>query len=103
MDDLEEKIAQVLNDPNQMAQIMAIAGSLGLKPPEKQTAEPPLSMPPQMAAMLEQAGKMEQRQETLLRALKPFLSPGRQERIDKAMQVARLSHLADYALRNRDR
>ena len=52
-------------------------------------------------AELEQAGKLEKKQENLLNALKPFLKPARREKIDRAMQAARLSHLAGYALKSR--
>lgn len=106
MDDLEEKITQVLNDPAQMEQIMAIAKSLGFPPPGEDTqaaAEQPLTIPPQLTQILSQASQMERRQDALLRALKPFLQPSRQEKIDKALQVARISQLAGYALKNRSR
>lgn len=106
MDDLEEKVSQVLNDPAQMEQIMAIARSLGFPPPEdgaKEETETPLTIPPQITQLLSQASQMERKQDALLRALKPFLQPGRQEKIDKAMQVARISQLAGYALKNRSR
>lgn len=106
MDDLEEKITQVLNDPEQMEQIMAIAKSLGFPSPDEgaQTeSEPPLTIPPQLTQLLSQASRMERRQDALLRALKPFLQPSRQEKIDKAMQVARISQLAGYALKNRSK
>ena len=53
MDELEEKISEVLNDPKQMEKIMAIANSLGLSPPEKQVSETPVTVPPQMASILE--------------------------------------------------
>ena len=37
-ENLEEKLSQVLNDPNSMAQLMSFAQSLGMGPPD---APPP--------------------------------------------------------------
>ena len=118
MDDLEQKIQSVLSDPEQMQQVLNMARALGVSIPEsgepkarEQEASPPeQNIPPQagvdalsepVSQLLQQAGKLEKRQENLLNALKPFLKPNRREKIDRAMQVARLSHLAGYALRSR--
>ena len=81
MDDLEEKIQAVLNDPQQMQEIFSLARSLGLElpaeggPPDGKAPEPPKDMPPQagmplpggmsapVTQLLEQAGKLEKKQE----------------------------------------
>ena len=53
MDDLEEKIQAVLNDPQQMQEIFSLARSLGLElpaeggHPDGKATEPPKDMPPQ--------------------------------------------------------
>ena len=60
-------------------------------------------LPEPAAAMLRQAGKMDKKQEALLLALKPFLRRERQEKIDRALQAARLASLASLALKNRGR
>lgn len=127
MEELEERIQAVLRDPQQMQEIFSIARSLGLElppqdgapgdtSPERTPAQPPepgeAGKPPvppglggaitqPVAELLTQAGKLEKKQENLLNALKPFLKPGRREKIERAMQAARLSHLAGYALRSR--
>lgn len=109
MENLEQTIQAVLNDPEQMKNIMEMAKSLGFSPPDgesaAQTEEPSglgnlFSEP--VGQLLSQAGKLDRKQENLLNAIKPFLSPVKQEKIDRAMQVARLSHLAGYALRSRE-
>ena len=41
-ENLEEKLSQVLNDPNSMAQLMSFAQSLGMGPPD---APPPYLRP----------------------------------------------------------
>ena len=123
---LEEKIGAVLNDPQQMQQIFALAQALGLSAPSsapppapaqqappKAPPEPPMpqaapvqpptgSVSDTLAELLQKAGTLDRRQENLLNALKPFLRPDRREKIDRAMQAARLSRLAGAALRGRD-
>ena len=118
---LEQAVGALLQDPQQMQKIFALAQSLGLSPP--QPPKPAPSPPPAPAApepirkipeekpderletlgtLLQKAGKLDRRQENLLNALKPFLRPERREKIDRAMQAARLSRLAGAALRGRD-
>ena len=115
---LEQAIGAVLQDPQQLQKIFALAQSLGLSPPEAPAAPPPPEPPKPAAAasaeqapedrgsalrtLLQQAGKLDRRQENLLNALKPFLKPERREKVDRAMQAARISRLAGAALRGRD-
>lgn len=104
MDDLQEKINSVLSDPEQLQQVFAFARSLGLEPPGEADAspsEPDIAPPPELGTLLAQAGRLDHRQEALLAALKPFLKPARREKVDRAMQAARLSQLAGMALRGR--
>ena len=100
---LSQKIQEVLNDPAQMAQVLELAKSLGVTlpppdappeekaPPDVPPAPPPVQSPPM--------GGLAQRQEALLRALEPFLRPSRREKIERALQIARLSGIAGSALR----
>lgn len=115
---LEQTIGAILQDPAQMQSILTLARSLGLSPPDtvspppapKQEvpAAPPAPKPPQesanetLGALLQKAGTLDRRQENLLNALKPFLRPERREKIDRAMQAARISRLAGAALRGRE-
>ena len=115
MEDLEQKLSAILNDPAQLQGIFTLAKSLGLGTPPGQTqadpdpppqeASAPASADPQptqpdipIGALLE-AGRLDRRQENLLCALKPFLKPEKREKIDRALQIARLTHLAEFALR----
>lgn len=59
-------------------------------------------MPSSVMTMLQQANNLDGKEAALFNALKPFLKPSRREKIDKAMRIARLSHLAGFALRNLD-
>ena len=98
-DGLEEKLSQLLNDPNAMAQVLSMAQAFGLQPdaqaaPEKPPvghepppppAPPPFQMPDErmmgaMFQLMQQAQQSDGKQEALLCALKPYLAPERQEK-----------------------
>ena len=114
MDELERALRTILDDPAQLQELRELAGSMGFSLPQAQPESAPMQKAPEpvpepeparavfqqqplpepVAAMLRQAGKMDKRQEALLLALKPFLRKERQEKIDRAAQLARLIHLA---------
>ena len=106
----EDKLNQILSDPDSMAKIMSLAQSLGgpsaasAGPPEPPPKAPP--PPPDDAfvkgilRLMQQAQHTDKRQEALLCALKPYLAPERQARIDEALRIAKLSQLAGFALKN---
>ncbi len=122
MDDFEGKLNQILSDPASMAQIMSIAQNLmgqtnsapaSSSDDENQQTEAPNAsatpaanfeqgIPASFLAILQQAGSLDGKEVALFNALKPFLKPDRREKIDKAMRIARLSHLAGFAIRNLD-
>ena len=92
-----------------MAQILSIAQSFGggsassEAPPS--TGAPSFSLPDEgfltgIMQLMQQARQADGRQEALLLALRPYLAPERQARLDRAMEIARISHLAGAALRN---
>lgn len=108
---LEEKLQSIMNDPNSMAQILSLAQSLGVQSPGEPAQSPP-SPPPtdnfmpdmkviqSMMGIMQQAQHTDGKQEALLCALKPFLKPERRAGIDRAMQLARISQLAGFALKS---
>lgn len=106
MDGLEEQLQKILNDPDSMAQILSLAQSFGLQPPEEAAAAPPAPPPPDdgmakaIFGMMQQARQSDGKQEALLLAIKPYLRPERRGKIDRALQIAKISHLAGFALRN---
>lgn len=101
MDDLENKLGAILNDPDMMQKIMSLASTLNAPPP---APEPPKSEPVQQPqidlSMLQKlsglAGQssIDKNQKNLLHALSPYLSRQRINRLEKAMQAARLAKLA---------
>ncbi len=102
MDDLEGQIRQVLNDPAQMAQIMGMAQSLmGGGGSEKPQESPPPA--PSDGGLLGKLGSLMGKpsggsQQALLQAMRPYLSEKRQRKIDRAIQITRMAHLAKLAM-----
>ena len=106
----EDKLNQILSDPDSMAKIMSLAQSLGREqnapspPPAPPKPQPP--PPPDDAfvkgilRLMQQAQHTDKRQEALLCALKPYLAPERQAKIDEALRIAKLSQLAGLAFKN---
>lgn len=106
----EDKLNQILSDPDSMAKIMSLAQSLGREqsapspPPAPPRPQPP--PPPDDAfvkgilRLMQQAQHTDKRQEALLCALKPYLAPERQAKIDEALRIAKLSQLAGLAFKN---
>ena len=106
----EDKLNQILSDPDSMAKIMSLAQSLG----GEQNAPPPPPAPPRpqpppppddafvkgILRLMQQAQHTDKRQEALLCALKPYLAPERQAKIDEALRIAKLSQLAGLAFKN---
>ena len=111
MDDIESKISQVLSDPQSMQKIFSIAQSLGVGSAEESSQKeetpaadspllPDLSMLSKIGTLLQSQAPAESRHTQLLNALRPFLRPERQQSLDRAMRMAKLSNLARFALNN---
>lgn len=106
----EDKLNQILSDPDSMAKIMSLAQSLGREqnapspppaPPRPQPSPPPDdAFVKGILRLMQQAQHTDKRQEALLCALKPYLAPERQAKIDEALRIAKLSQLAGLAFKN---
>lgn len=94
MDELTSQLEKILNDPGSLSQIMTLASNLGIQPPKDLTPEEGPQIAAQMNRLLTQNQEREKKQQALVRALLPYLQPQRQARLERAMQVAHLSHLA---------
>ena len=109
----EELIGQILNDPEKLAQLSALAESLGLngappeappplpkppapdRPPPPQTALPDASMLSALMGTLGELNRVDKRLEALLCALKAYLPPDGCRRLDRAAELARLMRLME--------
>ncbi len=120
MADLSQLLSQVMSNPQMMAQFASLAQSLGLQderqentasftaapqePYNQQAAavfSPPQPDPAQlMGSLIQMANSMggDDRQLALIQALKPFVRPERARKLERAVQVARMSRLAEKAI-----
>lgn len=109
MSDFEDRLNSILNDPAQMEMITSMAKSL-MGPQETPKAEPVPTpkkesglfenLDPAMLGRLTGAFQSMNRtddKQALLNAMKPYLSPRRQEKLERAMKLAKMIHVAEIA------
>lgn len=116
MNEFEEKLERILSNPQAMEQIMSLAQSLGggssSTPPTEHKTEAnssPLAdglglgqIDPRIltgiTSLLSQSQTNDEDKVALLRALRPFVRETRYAKLDKAIQIARLSRLIRMAV-----
>ena len=115
MAELDEKLNALLSDPNSMAQVMQLAqqlsGSMGgaAEPPtgEPSQTSPPLpdGLDPQLLGrllpLLQAYRQGNSQTMQLLMALRPFLKPEKQEKVERAARLSRLIHIGKQFLLER--
>ena len=105
MNEIENKINEILSNPESMSEIMNIAKSLGFntdntEPPKKESKEAKspdiqgdmISAVTKIAPLLSEAQKDDD-STRLLKALKPLLSKPRQDKVDSAIKIIGLLRL----------
>lgn len=103
MEQLEDKLGAILNNPQLMGQIMSMAQSLGQSPPQQEQS-PPAELPSFDPALLAKLGslagqgRMDNNQQALLTALHPYLSSRKVEKLEKAMRAAKMARIASSFL-----
>ena len=116
MGELDEKLSAILGNPQAMGQIMALAQSLGGQGETETAAEKkedsggqkedqPLfemgGIDPRLMQVgmrvLQEYQRGDDKKTALLAALRPFVKETRYEKLDRAIQIARLSHVARVA------
>lgn len=105
--DLEEQLNKILSDPESMNTIMQLAQSLGSSIPNTDGAAslPNLGQAGQLVQILQtlqQAGQQDPQQRALLEALRPFVTSDHCQRLERAMQMAKLSQMAGWALQGQE-
>ena len=105
MDNLEEKLSSMLNDPNTMQKLMDMAQSLSASIPNESGKNFPASELPQLdlgtvqklSGLIGQSS-IDSQQKNLLQALRPYLSNQRLQKLEHAMQAAKMARLASSIL-----
>lgn len=109
MSELDEKLNSLLNNPQLMQQIMAMAQSLGTQQQEPQPRQEPESpaLPAidpgilQKIAGMAQSTGVDRNQRALLSALGPYLSRERVGKLERAMRAAKMASVASTFLSGR--
>ena len=107
MEGIEEKLSSILGNPEMMQTIMGLAQSLGAPesrqetPPAPQSPMPEANLLKAMSGMAKQSG-IDRDQQALLRALVPYLSRHRIQKLENAMRAAKMARVAATVLVRQD-
>lgn len=113
MAEFDDKLNSILSNPDAMAQIMQLAQSFSGEPSPPPPSQPSPPPPPQnsvnplsalgnldpkvitrlLPLIQELGGSQDSNARALLHALSPYLKPERQQKVDRALQLARLFHV----------
>lgn len=110
MSELDDKLNSILNNPQMMQQIMSLAQSMNNPEPQPSAPpEPQQSPAPKSGALFDtpidpsllnkiaglmQRSSIDQDQAQLLKALKPFLSGRKLQKLERAMHAAKMAGIA---------
>ncbi len=108
MDNMEEKLGSILNNPQMMQQIMTLAQGLQEQPKNPPPPKPDLPRESQMPdidmkmlqniSRIARQSNIDKRDQALLRALGAYLSKERIGKLERAMRAAKLAKIASTAL-----
>lgn len=108
MSELDDKLNSILNNPQMMQQIMSLAQSMNSPEPQPPQSQPP-QPPPKGGALFDapidpsllskiaglmQRSSIDQDQAQLLKALRPFLSGQKLQKLERAMHAAKMAGIA---------
>lgn len=110
MSELDEKLNSILSNPQMMQQIMSLAQSLNQADAKQENSNQnshPSNIPlnPSMLSRFSnimQHGTIDQNQQSLLKALSPYLSNAKIQKLEKAMHAAKMASLASEMTNNRN-
>ena len=111
MSELEEKLNQVLANPQMMQQIMSLAQSMTGQSSQEESPpdtkhEPAPGLPQMDLGMVQKVAGMasgtgvDTNQMALLRALGPYISRDRVSKLEKAMRAAKMASFASTLLQS---
>lgn len=110
MAELGEQLTQMLQDPQIMQQVIAMAQSFGMNPPRPDgqaktnppsDAQPVSQTAPDMLQRMSQFAALpmlDSNQKGLLNALSPYLSKEKSQKLENAMAIAHLATLASITI-----
>lgn len=104
MDEMENKLGAILNNPEMMGKIMNLAQSLGSTQSEEVPNSQPQSFPDIDIGLLQRLsgaarqGGIDQKQKSLLSALSPYVSSRRISKLERAMRAAKMANMAGIFL-----
>ena len=109
---MQSQMNEILNNPQMMQKIMAMAQQMNQSQPKKQETAPPpqasaeqafpdidMSMIQKLAGFAGQSN-VDKNQKTLLKALAPYLSKDRISKLERAMRAAKMANMASAFLGN---
>lgn len=107
MDEFENKLGQILGNPEMMGKIMAMAQSFGSQEPAPEPKPQPQADLPEidfatiqkLTGLMGKAG-VDSQQKALLAALSPYINANRIRKLEKAMRAAKLAGVATTFLGN---
>ena len=117
MAEFEEKLNSILSDPDAMSRIMQLAqsfsGEAPSPPPKPEAPQPDLSglfsggidqdlLLRLLPLLQELGGSRDSHARQLLYALRPYLKKERQEKVERALQLARLFRVGKTFLKGRE-
>ena len=99
MSELEDRLNSILSDPGQMEKIAGLARSLmGGESAAPAQSAPEASMLKKLGGLMSANEQTPSREQALLSAMRPWLSEKRREKMDRAMQLARMARIARLAM-----
>lgn len=99
MGELEDRLNSLLADPGQMERLAGLARSLmGAEAEAAAPEAPDSSLLRRVGALMAQESGAPSREQALLRAMEPWLSPRRRTKLENALRLARVARLARLAM-----
>lgn len=102
MDDFEQRLNQILNNPEAMAQISELASGLNMTGETASQENVGASIPEEgmlkaIGPLLSQMQANSGREDEILHAIRPHVGESTKKKVDRAIHAAKISRLAGFA------